>query len=232
MEKIQKLIAHSGYTSRRNAEIFVKEGVVKINGKTAVIGDRATFDDIITIKNIRIKPEEKVYYLLNKPTKTISSLKDNFNRKKVTDFIQTKYRIFPVGRLDYNTTGVLLLTNDGELANKLIHPRYSIIRKYRARLDQALTKKELYELNKTQMVNNKPYEQIVEQVENKTYLVTLTAGSYHHIKLLFQNVNKLVISLKRVEFAGLNVNKIPLGEYRKLNFKEIKMLHHLTKDKN
>ncbi|MEE3927987.1 pseudouridine synthase [Mycoplasmopsis ciconiae] len=230
--RLQKLLSQAGIASRREAESLILKGVVKVNGKVANLGDKASFKDNVTVNDIPIQEENKVYFVLNKPPKTICSLKDNFNRPLVTDIIDTPYKVFPVGRLDYDTTGVLLITNDGELANKLIHPKYGIIRKYRARLDKPLTDAELKLLNKPVMIKNALSYQSVFQLDTKTYLVSLSVGTYHHVKELFMSVNRKVINLKRVEFAGLTVEKIPVGEYRRLNGKELKMLKNLTREAN
>lgn len=226
--RLQKILSEAGIASRRNSEQLIKDGRVKLNGKIATLGDKATFGDDILVDDKPIKREEKVYFVLNKPPKTVCTLKDNFDRTIVTSLINTDAKIFPVGRLDYDTTGVLLLTNDGDLCNKLIHPRYQILRKYRARLDEPLTNEQLKLLNKPVLIKNKPSYQKVEQLDTKTYLVSLSVGTYHHVKELFETVSRKVINLKRVEFAGITCEKIPVGEYRKLNFKEVKMLKALT----
>ncbi|ADE19524.1 pseudouridine synthase [Mycoplasma crocodyli] len=230
MERIQKLLSQAGIASRRSSEELIKKGLVKINDKVALVGQKASFNDKITVNGKEILQEKKVYYILNKPAKYVCTNKDNFDRKKVIDLLPNDVRIFPVGRLDYDTTGVLLLTNDGELSNKLIHPSFKILRKYRARLDEPLSRQDLNELNKDQIINGKLSSQSVEQLDNKTYLVSLHQGTYHHVKELFSKVGRLVINLKRVEFAGLGVEKIPVGEFRSLTMKEIKSLHNLVKE--
>lgn len=230
--RLQKILSEAGIASRRNSEQLIKEGRVKLNGRIASLGDKATFGDDILVDDKPIKREEKVYFVLNKPPKTVCTLKDNFDRTIVTSLINTDAKIFPVGRLDYDTTGVLILTNDGDLCNKLIHPRYQILRKYRARLDEPLTNEQIKLLNKPVLIKNKPSYQKVEQLDTKTYLVSLSIGTYHHVKELFETVSRKVINLKRVEFAGITCEKIPVGEYRKLNFKEVKMLKALTEAKN
>ncbi|QZE12403.1 pseudouridine synthase [Mycoplasma sp. Ms02] len=227
-ERLQKLLSQAGIASRREAENLIKAGRVKVNGKVAELGQKASFKDHISVDNVPINQENKVYYVLNKPEKTICSLKDNFNRTLVTELIPSRERIFPVGRLDYDTTGVLIMTNDGELSNKLIHPRYQILRKYRARLNEPLNKIELKRLNKPVPIKNTMSIQTVEQLDTKTYLVSLRVGTYHHVKELFEYVNKKVINLKRVEFAGITVEKIPVGEHRRLSIKEVKNLKYIV----
>ncbi|MGL4251998.1 MAG: pseudouridine synthase [Metamycoplasmataceae bacterium] len=228
--RVQKLISHAGVASRREAEELIKKGQVLINGEPAVLGQKAKENDEIIV-NGKVLPQikEHKYYIINKPKKTVCTLKDNFNRTIITDLIDEEDYIYPVGRLDYNTTGALLLMNNGELANKLIHPSFEIVRKYRARLDNTLTKKELLYLNGDNIyVNGKLSKQNVELIESRTYLVTLKEGSYHHIKKLFELVEREVVDLKRVEFAGLTVEKLMVGEYRKLKALEVRALKKLV----
>ncbi|QNM93898.1 rRNA pseudouridine synthase [Mycoplasma sp. Pen4] len=229
-ERLQKILSQAGIASRREAENIIKQGRVKVNGKVATLGDKATFSDDILVDNIPIEEENKVYFVLNKPPKTVCTLKDNFNRTIVTDLIDTPYKIFPVGRLDYDTTGVLILTNDGDLANKLMHPSYQVVRVYRARLNEPLATRELAKLNKPVMVNKKWSNQTVIPADTKSYFVVLTQGTYHHVKELFKAVNKEVINLKRVEYGGVTVNNIPVGKYRPLTLKEIKTLRQWVKE--
>lgn len=230
LERLQKILSQAGIASRREAEIFIKSGRVKVNGKVAELGSKASFNDHILVDNKPIKKENLVYFVLNKPKGYVCTLKDPEGRKIVTDLINTPHKIFPVGRLDYDTTGVLLLTNDGDLSNKLTHPKYKITRNYRARLNLPLTKSELKKLNETLIINGKPSQQIVLPIEGapKSYEVILHVGTYHHVKKIFESVNKIVINLKRIAYAGITVEKIPVGEYRKLNLKEIKNLKLLT----
>ncbi|BBU47754.1 pseudouridine synthase [Mycoplasmopsis felis] len=231
-ERLQKILSQAGVCSRREAENLIKENKVKVNGMIAKLGDKASFQDEILANNIPIKEEEKVYYVLNKPKKTISTLKDNFNRTSVVDLMDVPYKIFPVGRLDYDTTGVLIMTNDGELTNKLLHPKYQIPRVYRARLNEQLNKIELKKLNGIVKVNGVKSVQNVLPINEqspKSYFVILTQGTYHHVKELFKTVNKIVISLKRIEYAGITVDKMPLGTYRKLTIKEVKDLKNLVR---
>ncbi|MGL5732573.1 MAG: pseudouridine synthase [Metamycoplasmataceae bacterium] len=228
--RIQKLISQAGVASRREAEELIKKGKVLINGKPVVLGQKAKESDEIIVNGKTLpKIKEHKYYLINKPKKTVCTLKDNFNRTIITDLIDEEDYIYPVGRLDYNTTGVLILTNNGELANKLTHPSFEVIRKYRARLDDKLTKNELVYLNGDNIyVNGKLSKQSVELIESRTYLVTLREGSYHHIKKLFELVEREVVDLKRVEFAGLTVEKMMVGEYRRLKPLEVRALKKLV----
>ena len=228
--RINKFLSQCGFSSRRQAEELIKNKKVIINNKIAILGQKIYEKDIVLVnqKQIEIKQEKK-YYLINKPKKTLCTLKDNFNRQIIIDLIDDDDYLFPVGRLDYNTTGVLLITNDGELAHKLTHPSYNIKRVYRARLDQSLSKKELFFLNSNKVtINGKNSKQIIEQIDKKSYLVTLWEGSYHHVKKIFEEVNKKVYDLKRIEFAGLTCEKMPVGSYRSLKIHEIKLLKKIV----
>lgn len=136
MERLQKVIANLGYTSRRNAEELIKQGKVKVNGQIVTeLGTKVKTSDTIEVENTILDNNKNYeYYLLYKPREVISSAKDEVGRKTVTDLIVTKERIYPVGRLDYDTTGILLLTNDGELTNKLIHPKNEVEKVYVAKV--------------------------------------------------------------------------------------------------
>ncbi|VEU59437.1 pseudouridine synthase [Mesomycoplasma neurolyticum] len=229
IERLQKIIAQSGLVSRHKAEILIKEKKVQVNGIIASIGTKASFNDEIIVNGQIINKIEKKYFLMNKPEKTICSLKDPQNRQIITDLMNEKTTIFPIGRLDYNTTGTILLTNDGELSQRLSHPKFMIKRVYRARLDKALTKDQLLFLNSDKVIiNDKPSKQVVKQVDNKSYIIELKQGSYHHVKKLFEIFSCFVRSLNRIEFAGLSHIGLKKGEYRKLTIKEIRYLKKLV----
>ncbi|WP_029513252.1 pseudouridine synthase [Mycoplasmopsis primatum] len=232
--RVQKLIAQSGFASRREAEKLIEQGKVFVNSKIVHLGDKATIDDEIKIgenvlnltKNTNFK-----YFLLNKPKNTISTVKDPAGRKTVVDLINTDERIVPVGRLDRDTTGALLLTTDYALVNKLTHPKYEVERVYRARIDSPLTLKEFNQMNSGIELDGKISHQVVDQVDTKSYIISLHVGSYHHIKRLFESLGHVVISLKRISFANLTVEKMPEGTYRELSTKEVKKLKLLVENK-
>ena len=136
LERLQKRIANSGYTSRRKAETLITEGKVKVNGQVVTeLGTKVSHSDTVEVEGIKIEQEDKMYILFYKPTQVITSVSDDLGRKVVTDYFEDiETRIYPVGRLDYDTSGVLLLTNDGEFTNLMTHPRYHIKKKYVAKL--------------------------------------------------------------------------------------------------
>lgn len=136
MERLQKVIAKSGVTSRRKAEMYITEGRVKVNGKTVTeLGTKVSPSDRVEVDQIELEKEEPVYYMVNKPRGVISAVKDDKDRKVVTDLLpeEIEERLFPVGRLDYDTSGLLLLTNDGEFTQRLIHPKYQMDKVYVAK---------------------------------------------------------------------------------------------------
>ncbi|WP_027120416.1 pseudouridine synthase [Mycoplasmopsis lipofaciens] len=229
--RVQKIIAQSGYCSRRKAEEYISKGLVKVNGVIIELGAKAQINDEIKVndKLISIPENNFVYFLLNKPKRVVSTVKDPQGRQTVVQYIDTNERIVPVGRLDYNTTGLMLLTNDFELVNKLTHPKYEIPRTYRARIDSPLSLSEFKKINSGIELDGKISHQIVDQVEEKSYLITLHVGSYHHVKKLFEKLNHKVINLKRVSYANLKVDKIPEGAYRKITLKELKDLKNIIR---
>lgn len=228
--RIQKLISQSGVASRRKAEALVELGKVFINGKKAKIGDSASFEDKIKVNGKFIKKKTNVYFLINKPQGVISTVVDDRNRKTVVDLINTEEYIYPVGRLDYDTVGTMIITNDGELTNRLLHPSRKIKRIYHAKLTSLLTDKELEYLNSDKVfIDSKLSEQIVEHVEKKIYSVVLYEGRHHHVKKIFRLVGKKIALLKRIEFAGLTTGSLSRGKYRNLKPMEVKKLYKLTK---
>ena len=156
MERLQKVIASSGYCSRRKAEEYIKAGKVYVNNKKVTdMGIKVSMRDTITINGTNIKQEEKEYFLLNKPRGIISSSKDEKKRKTVVDLINTNKRIYPVGRLDYNTTGLIILTNDGKLTNILTHPSNEVEKTYVVKLNKKINPSDLHQLRKGIIIDDK-----------------------------------------------------------------------------
>lgn len=233
MERIQKLIAEYGYTSRRKAEELIIDGRVKVNGEVVSLGDKASRSDIITIDDISINKEvAKRVYVLNKPREVISTVSDDKNRKTVVDLIKTNERIYPIGRLDYDTTGLILLTNDGELANILMHPKNNIKKTYIAKLNKILSKEDSIRIKKGIKVDGRVVEVDFIKLrsldkKNNTSIVEITIheGRNHIIRRLFETLNYDVIKLKREGYAFLTLGDLKSGDYRELSLKEIKTLY-------
>ena len=236
MERLQKVIANSGFTSRRKAEELIKEGKVKVNGKVIKeLGTKVSYEDSIIIDGVLLKKEEnKEYYLLNKPRGVISSVSDDKNRKTVVDLIETDTRIYPIGRLDYDTTGLILLTNDGELTNILSHPNNNVEKTYIAKIEGILSKENIDALKKGIIIDGRKCKPVrfkvrKKDLEKNTSMVeiTIVEGRNHIVKKLFHELKHEVIKLKRESYAFLTLDNLKSGEYRMLSIKEVKKLYSL-----
>ncbi len=238
MERLQKVIANLGYTSRRKAEELIIKGKVKVNGEVITeLGTKVKSTDTIEVDDIVLDNNKNYeYYLLNKPREVISSVSDEHNRKTVVDLIDTKERIYPIGRLDYDTTGAIILTNDGYLANKLMHPSSNTPKKYVAKVSGLVTGYEIKELRsgiiidgqKTAKakVNLKSYD---KKTDKSIVELIIHEGKNHQVKKMFEAINHEVLKLKREEYANLKLTNLKPGEYRKLTNKEVAILYSLIK---
>ena len=233
MERLQKVIANSGITSRRKAEELILNGKVKVNGRTIItLGTQVSVNDKVEVNGVLINKEEKVYYLLNKPREVIASVSDDLGRKTVVDIIKDDKRIYPVGRLDYDTTGAIILTNDGEFANLMMHPKNEIDKCYIAKIEGELTPKELMMLKTgvvIDKVKTKKARVKVRKVDKKTNTsiveITIHEGKNHQVKKMFESVGHTVLKLKRERIAFLTLDGLKSGEYRKLSHKEVTTLY-------
>ena len=233
--RLNKYIAHSGKCSRRKAADWVKAGLVTLNGVTeknpAVLVQE---EDVVTVKGERVKPESsKVYLLLNKPKGIITTVSDERERRTVMSLIKgVKERIYPVGRLDRNTTGLLLLTNDGELAQKLSHPSGKVKKVYHVVLNDALREQDLEKISK-----GLELEDGVAQVDSISWIegkpkwevgIELHIGKNRIVRRIFESLGYEVVRLDRTYYAGLTKKNLGRGRYRRLSDKEIRMLRHFT----
>lgn len=233
MERLQKIIANSGVCSRRKAEELIKQGKVKVDGEIVkVLGTTVSDKNVIEVNNVRINREEKVYYLLNKPRGVVTTTSDDKNRKTVIDLIETDKRIYPVGRLDYDTTGVLILTNDGEFANMIMHPSNNIEKVYVAKVKGIVTGEALNKLKSGVMIDNYlvaanrvKMRKVDQKNESCIVEITIHEGKNHQVKKMFEAVGYLVDKLKRERVAFLSTDGLLSGEYRKLSNKEVSQLY-------
>ena len=238
MERIQKVIANSGYTSRRKAEELLLKGKVKVNGIVVrELGTMVDANDTIEVEGHVLKKDEKVYFLLNKPRGVVTTTSDDKNRKTVVDLIEVPTRIYPVGRLDYDTTGVLILTNDGNLTNGLTHPSSNIDKVYVAKVKGIVSGEALRKLSNSVLVDGKKtsrakakLKKLDKKKETSIVELTIHEGRNHQVKKMFEAVGYEVLKLKREKFAFLDVKDLKPGEYRNLSIKEVKKLYSLIKN--
>ncbi|MBR3210455.1 MAG: rRNA pseudouridine synthase [Bacilli bacterium] len=237
MERLQKVIAESGYTSRRKAEELIVQGKVKVNGKIVTeLGTKVSDKDEIEIENKILSKEAKEYYLLNKPRGMITSTDDDKNRRVVTELIPTQARIYPVGRLDYDTTGVLLLTNDGEFANIMMHPKSRVDKVYLAKLEGIIKGEQINKLKKGIEIDHVkviPSRVKLKKInsESNTCMVEIVIheGKNHQVKRMFEAVGFHVEKLKRERMGIFTTEGLKSGEYRKLTPKEVAIVYSLKK---
>lgn len=237
MERLQKIIANSGYCSRRKAEELIINGKVKVNGETInTLGSKASYADTIIINGVTLKLEPKEYVLLYKPRGVVSSVHDDKGRKTVVDIVETENRLYPVGRLDYDTSGLLLLTNDGELTNLLIHPSHEVEKVYLVKIEEAVSPQLVKSLENGVLIDGKKTGKAKVKIKKidkkkKSSLIELTIyeGKNHQVKKMFEAIGYKVSKLKREKFAGLTLDGLKSGEYRHLNIKEVKKLYAVAK---
>ena len=240
MERLQKFIAASGLCSRRKAEELIKMGKVEIDEEVVTeLGVKVSGKESIVVDGELLRREEKEYYLLNKPREVITSCSDDKNRKTVVDLIETDSRIYPVGRLDYDTTGVLLLTNDGEFANIIMHPNNKIDKVYIAKIRGIIKGDSINKLKNGVVIDGKKTEKCrvkLRKTDLKTNSsiveITIHEGRNHQVKKMFEAVGFEVLKLKRERVGIFTLQGLTSGDYRRLSPKEVSKIYALTKQKN
>ncbi len=237
MERLQKVIAEAGYASRRKAEELIVMGKVKVNGEVvSELGFKVGPKDMVEIGGKVLVKEEKEYYLLNKPRGVVTTTSDDKNRKTVVDLIPTDKRIYPVGRLDYDTTGALLLTNDGDFANILMHPSSEVEKVYMAKIKGIITGEVINKIKSGVMIDGVkviPTRVKLKKVDKKSNTsmvqISILEGKNHEVKRIFDNFNYEVLKLKREKVAFFDLKNLESGEYRKLTPKEVAKVFALKK---
>lgn len=229
MVRINKFLADSGINSRRKSEELIKQGRIAVNDRIVTdLGFKVNAEkDIVTLDGERIKQKRHVYFLLNKPKGYITSVSDDRNRSTVLDLIKTKERIYPVGRLDYDTTGLLILTNDGEFSQLLTHPGNKVPREYEVRLNKQLDDKDKIKLLSGLSLEGKPGKflgiKFKNQKDKKNVIVTCEEGRNRFVKRMFRKLDYTVTELNRISFAGIKLD-VPLAKYRSLSLNEIEQI--------
>ena len=229
--RLNQYIAKSGVTSRRKADFLIESGKIKINGVVIKkLGTKVSLNDFVEYEGKEIKIEKYKYLVLNKPKDYITTLKDDKNRRTVMDLVSQSCseRLFPVGRLDKNTTGVLLFTNDGDLSQKLIHPKNKIKKVYHVSLDKKIRESDYKTIQNGFSLEDGEIlvddVQIVNNTNNKELLITLHSGRNRIVRRIFEFFEYKVIKLDRIVFAGVSKKKVSRGKWRFLNKKEVGFL--------
>ncbi|GLI55733.1 pseudouridine synthase [Propionigenium maris DSM 9537] len=232
--RINKYLSSLGVASRREVDRLVDEGLIKVNGEPATSGMKVSSEDEIEVRGkvIETSQEKKVYYILNKPKGVISAAKDDRGRRTVVDMIDTKQRIYPIGRLDFDTTGLILLTNDGELFNRIIHPRSTVYKSYfvvvKGEMEDTSLKKlaEGVELEdgrtlpaKVRLVKSSP--------RSTSLIIEIREGRNRQIRRMCSAVGHPVYDLKREKIGRLGIRDLAEGQYRELTDEEVRYLYSL-----
>ena len=229
--RLNRFLALAGVGSRRKNDELILSGVVKVNGKIVTeLGTKVDpFSDRVTVQGQIVALQRKVHYLLlNKPKDCITTVSDERGRVTVMDYVKMRDRIYPVGRLDRNTTGVLLLTNDGELANALIHPKGEIERVYRVRLERGIADEDFSRLKRGVRLDDgiaKPHEAgVIPGTKRTEIFMALTEGRNREVRRIVEALGYEVEALERVSFAGLTTQGLARGRWRALTRSEVRHL--------
>lgn len=233
MERLQKQISALGYCSRRKAEELIVKGLVKVNGNVVTeLGTKVEPTDVIEVEGVTLSKQEKEYYVFNKPREVVSTTSDDKGRKTILDYFDIDTRIYPIGRLDYDTTGIILLTNDGEFANLMMKPSSNIKKVYLAKINGILSPEEIMTLKKGIKVKGINYTidrvkvKKVDKVKNTSMVeITIHEGKNHEIKKIFEFFNLDVLKLTRLSYGSIELGDLPSGKYRKLSIHEVKILY-------
>lgn len=232
--RINKFLASAGIASRRKVEEYIRDGRVKVNNIVVCnLSTDINENDIVMFDEKLVKNTQKYeYYMLNKPKGYVSTACDDRGRKTVVELIKSNQRIYPVGRLDFESEGLLLLTNDGELTNKLTHPKHNISKTYIVKIDSTLFVDEKKKLENGVVIDNYKLHpckiRLLETVKDCAQLeIVIFEGRNREIRKMFETIGKKVIYLKRIKIENLSLGKIKSGEYRELTQKEVEYLKSL-----
>lgn len=232
--RINKFLAESGVASRRGADQLINDGVVKINGKICKLGDEVEIGDSVTVNGKLVNKVKKYdYYIMNKPKGYVCTVKDDKGRKTVMDLMPKNIeRLFPVGRLDYDTEGLLILTNDGDLTFKLTHPKNEVTKTYLVKTEKPVSEDDLNKLRAGVYIDgvktSKSKIKLIETTKTGSKLhVTISEGRNRQVRKMFETIGNNVDFLKRIKIGDLTLTGLNRGEVRKLSQYEIEYLYNL-----
>ncbi len=239
--RLQKIIAESGFCSRRKAEEFIEKGKVKVNGHPAKIGDKATINDVITVNGERIftpKKKSKLYIMLNKPRGYVTTMSDELDRKCVTELLTgVEERVFPIGRLDRNSEGMLLFTNDGDFANDIMHPSKHISKTYRVTVRPKVTDEQLVQLSEGVVIDGRKtmpahVTVLTEEPERVVLQIVIREGRNRQIRKMCEAVGLEVARLRRTAIGPVKLGMLKPGTYRELTAEELRSLRNAIGNDN
>mgnify|MGYP001300187518 FL=1 len=241
MERLQKILANAGVASRRKCEELIREGKVAVNDRIVrELGAKADpARDVITVNGKPIRLEQKLYLMFHKPKGVITAMSDPRGRTTVKDYLKNvKERVYPVGRLDYDTEGLLLLTNDGDLAHKLTHPRHHVPKTYLATVEKVPHGSDLEKLMRGIELEDgltapaeAEYHDVDPDGKHATISITIYEGRNRQVRRMFEAIGHPVIRLKRVAFGGISLGGLQRGKYRKLTPEEVQILRNAAEGK-
>lgn len=227
--RLNKFIADAGICSRRKADEMIKEGRVTVNKQEAIIGMEITPEDVVRVDGERIRVNVvHEYYMLNKPKRVLCSNEDKFGRQLAIDYIKSKKRLFTYGRLDYMTEGLIIISNDGEVYNHVMHPRKKLYKSYIAKLDREIEEKDMDALKYGVVIDGKRTAPAkVKRIDKKEIRIAIFEGRNRQIRKMVEILGYTINSLKRVKIGELSLGNLQVGDYRKLTEEEVKYLKSL-----
>lgn len=225
LERVQKILAQAGIASRRKCEQYISEGRVKVNGKVIKLGDKADASiDKIEVSGTVISIEKKVYIMLNKPKGFVTTVSEQHDMRTVMDLIKVKERVFPVGRLDKDTEGLLLFTNDGDFTNRLTHPSFQVQKEYFVVLNKPLSEGAMEELGKGIVIDGRRVRLSSLETADCEVFLSIHEGRKHIVRLLFEKLGLVVKRLVRIRVGRLELGKLQVGKWRFLTDQEVGLL--------
>jgi len=227
--RLNKFIAETGFCSRRKADELINEGRVTVNKHEAIIGMDVKPEDVVKIDGERVKLNTRYeYYILNKPKRVICSNEDKFGRRLAVDFIKSRARLFTYGRLDFMTEGLIIISNDGEVYNHVMHPRKKLYKSYIAKVSREIEDKDIEALQHGVVIDGKRNAPAkVKKIDKKELRIAIFEGRNRQIRKMLETLGYNVNSLKRIKVGELTLGNLQVGEYRALNEDEIKYLKSL-----
>lgn len=222
LQRIQKILSAAGIASRRKSEELILQGRVLVNGRAAVLGQKADDGkDRITVDGTELRVQKKRYVLLYKPSGYVTTAADRFAKKKVTDLVNVPEKVYPVGRLDADAEGLLILTNDGEFANRLMHPRFEVEKTYVVKLQQKLRDDDVEQIRRGVFIEGRRVAAKIRLLHKNVAEVTIHEGRHKIVKRLFKAVGNYVLRVTRTGIGSIGIGKLKLGQWRELGREEM-----------